>query len=193
MRFLWSRLVTDRLMTSHAEHSYKIIQKYPEIPFTTYEMPFENEYEVIAWICDNQLGRRNLIESQKRYLIGERYRIERKIAKFHGNQHTLADESGGGRSDPHQDRHPTRNQIAIQNGVSDSYVKRAVCFADGVDAAEEVYPGIKKQILSEEIEVTIPELTEIAKMNPEERKEAVKLLLVPKDKRKSKKDPQEKG
>ena len=176
----WKGIIID------GHHRYKIIQKYPEIPFTTYEMPFENEYEVIAWICDNQLGRRNLIESQKRYLIGERYRIERKIAKFHGNQHTLADESGGGRSDHHHKEKKTRERIADINGVSDAYVKRAVGFADGVDAAEEVYPGIKKLILSEEIEVTIPELTEIAKMNPEERKEAVKLLLVPKDKRKSK-------
>lgn len=173
----WNGIIID------GHHRYKIIQKYPEIPFTTYAMPFENEYEVIAWICDNQLGRRNLIESQKRYLMGKRYRVERKIAKFHGNQYTLADKSGAGRSDPHQDRHQTRNQIAVQNGVSDSYVKRAVCFADGVDAAEEVYPGIKKQILSEGIEVTIPELTEIAKMNPEERKEAVALLLIPKDER----------
>ena len=72
--------------------------------------------------------------------------------------------------------------------MSDSYVKRAVCFADGVDAAEEVHPGIKKQILSEEIEVTIPELTEIAKLPHEERKEAVELLLVPKDERSKSKE-----
>lgn len=173
----WNGIIID------GHHRYKIIQKYPEIPFTTYEMPFENEYEVIAWICDNQLGRRNLVEAQKRYLIGKRYRVERKIAKFHGNQHTLADKSGGGRSDHHHKEKKTRERIADINGVSDAYVKRAVGFADGVDAAEEVYPGIKKQILSEEIEVTIPELTEIAKMKPEERKEAVELLLVPKDKR----------
>lgn len=173
----WNGIIID------GHHRYKIIQKYPEIPFTTYEMPFENEYEVIAWICDNQLGRRNLVEAQKRYLIGKRYRVERKIAKFHGNQHTLADKSGGGRSDHHHKEKKTRERIADINGVSDAYVKRAVGFADGVDAAEEAYPGIKKQILSEEIEVTIPELTEIAKMKPEERKEAVELLLVPKDKR----------
>lgn len=176
----WNGIIID------GHHRYKIIQKYPEIPFTTYAMPFENEYEVIAWICDNQLGRRNLIESQKRYLIGKRYRIERKIAKFHGNQHTLADKSGGGRSDHHHKEKKTRERIADINGVSDAYVKRAVCFADGVDAAEEVCPGIKKQILSEEIEVTIPELTEIAKMTPEERKDAVGLLFVPKEERKSK-------
>ena len=178
----WNGIIID------GHHRYKIIQKYPEIPFTTYAMPFENEYEVIAWICDNQLGRRNLIESQKRYLIGKRYRIERKIAKFHGNQHTLVDKSGGGRSDHHHKEKKTRERIADINGVSDAYVKRAVGFADGVDAAEEVYPGIKKQILSEEIEVTIPELTEIAKMKPEERKEAVELLLVPKDKREKSKE-----
>ena len=174
---IWNGVIVD------GHHRYKVIQMHPEIPYTTYEMSFKNEYDAITWICNNQLGRRNLTEPHKRYLIGKMYNTEKIVGFYIGNQYTLPKKSGVGRSDPPQNTHGKRSEIAALNGVSESYVKRAACFAEGVDAAEEVYPGIKKQILAEEIEVTIPELTEIAKMNPKERKEAVALLLVPKDKR----------
>ena len=174
---VWNGVIVD------GHHRYKIALKYPEVTYDTFNHDFQSEHEAIAWMCSSQLGRRNLTDPHKRYLVGKRYNVEKNVGFYVGNQYTLPKESGVGRSDPPQNTHGKRSEIAALNGVSESYVKRAACFAEGVDAAEEVYPGIKKQILAEEIEVTIPELTEIAKMNPKERKEAVALLLVPKDKR----------
>ena len=174
---VWNGVIVD------GHHRYKIALKYPEVTYDIFNHDFQSEHEAIAWMCSSQLGRRNLTDPHKRYLVVKRYNIEKSVGFYVGKQYTLPKESGVGRSDPPQNAHGKRSEIAALNGVSESYVKRAACFAEGVDAAEEVYPGIKKQILSEEIEVTIPELTEIAKMNPKERKEAVALLLVPKDKR----------
>ena len=174
---IWNGVIVD------GHHRYKVILMHPEIPYTTYEMSFKNEYDAIAWICNNQLGRRNLTEPHKRYLIGKMYNTEKIVGFYIGNQYTLPKKSGVGRSDPPQNSHGKRSEVATFNGVSESYVKRAACFAEGVDAADEVYPGIKKQILSEEIEVSIPELTAIAKMPPEERRSAVELLFVPKSER----------
>ena len=57
---------------------FKIVGKHPEIQFTITELFFEDEYEAIAWICKNQLGRRNLPEEYKKYLIGKRYAAEKK-------------------------------------------------------------------------------------------------------------------
>ena len=63
---------------------------------------FENREEAIAWICRNQLGRRNLSPEQKRYLLGKQYEAEKKAAKiFRGNQYTLAKKSGGAHDDNH--------------------------------------------------------------------------------------------
>ena len=48
------------------EHNrYAILQKHPEIYFSTMPLRFENREEAIAWICRNQLGRRNLSPEQK--------------------------------------------------------------------------------------------------------------------------------
>ena len=38
---------------------------------------FESREEVLAWICKNQLGRRNLTPEQKLFLIGKQYEAEK--------------------------------------------------------------------------------------------------------------------
>ena len=45
---------------------YQILRKYPFIPFEVIEKEFANRYEALAWICKNQLGRRNLTPEQKK-------------------------------------------------------------------------------------------------------------------------------
>ena len=50
---------------------YQILRKYPFIPFEVIEKEFSSRYEALAWICKNQLGRRNLTPEQKKFLIGK--------------------------------------------------------------------------------------------------------------------------
>ena len=70
---VWKGFIVD------GHQRYKILQKHPEIIFTTFEMDFESEEEAIAWRCTAQLGRRNLSELHKRYLIGKQYNTEKII------------------------------------------------------------------------------------------------------------------
>ena len=87
---VWGNTLVD------GHNRYAILQKHPEIYFSTMPLRFENREEAIAWICRNQLGRRNLSPEQKRYLLGKQYEAEKKVAKiFRGNQYTLAKKSGG--------------------------------------------------------------------------------------------------
>ena len=46
---------------------YQILRKYPFIPFEVIEKEFSSRYEALAWICKNQLGRRNLTPEQKKF------------------------------------------------------------------------------------------------------------------------------
>ena len=86
---VWNNTLVD------GHNRYAILQKHPEIYFSTMPLRFENREEAIAWICRNQLGRRNLSPEQKRYLLGKQYEAEKKAAKiFRGNQYTLAKKSG---------------------------------------------------------------------------------------------------
>ena len=58
---VWNNTLVD------GHNRYEIVQEHPEIYFSTMPLRFENREEAIAWICRNQLGRRNLSPEQKRY------------------------------------------------------------------------------------------------------------------------------
>ena len=61
---IWGNTLVD-------DHNrYAILQKHPEICFSAMPLRFANREEALAWICKNQLGRRNLSPEQKRYLLG---------------------------------------------------------------------------------------------------------------------------
>ena len=51
---VWNGIIVD------GHNRYRIIEQNPGIQYTTHEKHFDDRYAVIAWICKNQLGRRNL-------------------------------------------------------------------------------------------------------------------------------------
>ena len=182
---VWDGVIVD------GHNRYRILQKHPEIQFTTYEKQFPDRYAAIAWICKNQLGRRNLTPQQFKYLVGQRYEAEKqsKGIEFQGNQYTSQDRSGLGQNDPDQKSHGTRSRIAKETQTSDSYVRRAAHFAKGVDAADETEPGIKQEILSGSIKSTEKAVAAIAKAPPEERPALVQQLRQAKETEKQEEKP----
>ena len=164
---------------------YQILRKYPFIPFEVIERKFSNRYEALAWICKNQLGRRNLTPEQKKFLIGKQAEAEKQIKSFHGNQYTLASESGLVQNEPDRTKHGSRSKVAAEHGTSESYVYRAEQFVKGVEAAEEAVPGAQEEILSGKLRATDREISSIAKVPKEKRSEVVAELRKPKAKRDS--------
>lgn len=175
---IWNEYVID------GHNRYKILQKHPEIECKTFEKHFDDKFEAIAWICRNQIGARNLSNRYKKYLRGKQYEAEKKSVKFNGNQKKSADESGLGYFSPKQKTHGTRTELAKRNGVTESNIKYASQFSRGLDAAEEVLPGIKKEVLNAEIHPTDKAVAEIARLPIGKRKEAVENLRKITDKRK---------
>lgn len=164
--FTWNGYIID------GHHRYQILSEHSNIKYRVTEKAFNNKYEAMTWICLNQLGRRNLTDNNRRYLIGKRYEVEKEAhgstERFVGN-HT---DSPKGTKCPLEDNdtHKTRQRIADETGTTKSYVKKASQFARGVDAAEEVLPGIKGEILSGQIKKPAYEIAAIAKAPPEERR-----------------------
>lgn len=72
---VWNGVIVD------GHNRYRIASKHPHILFTTCEKEFADRYEAIAWICKNQLGRRNLTFEQKKYLIGKQYEAEKQVTE----------------------------------------------------------------------------------------------------------------
>lgn len=149
---VWNGTIVD------GHNRYKIVQEHPEIIFSVHEKDFDNRYEALVWICNNQLGRRNLTPVQKKMLVGDRYEAEKQAVFFHGNQYTSSCESGGGQIGHHQNTEKTRERIAAETGTSESYVKRAIQFAQGATAAEEVSPGFRQEVLSGKVKPTQKEM-----------------------------------
>ena len=177
---VWNGVIVD------GHNRYRILQQHPEIQFTTYEKAFSDRYAVIAWICKNQLGRRNLTSQQFKYLMGQQYKAE-KIA-YGGDRKNNAPKSS------YQNgnlilKEKTCERIVAENGVARNTVIRAEQFANGVDAAEEAVPGIKQEILTGSIKPTEKAVAAIAKAPPEERPALVQQLRQAKETEKSEEKP----
>ncbi len=171
---VWNEIIVD------GHNRYRILQEHPELPYTTFEKKFSDRNEVMAWICKNQLGRRNLTPQQKKYLIGRQYKAEKATnggsTSFRGNQHIRypkSSEESQLRSVPQNEeltsQEFTSKRIARENHVSHSYVERAEQYADGVDAAEKAVPGIRQEIFSGEICPVDSAVKAVAVAPPEER------------------------
>lgn len=178
---VWKGFIVD------GHNRYRVIQKHPDIRYSTLEKEFDNKIQAIIWICKNQLGRRNLTEPQKKYLLGKRYEAEKMLhgyneesqsrddnGQFHRSSHN-GNFGGSGR---------TAKQLAHETHTSRNTILRAHEYSRGVDAADEVVPGIKKEILSEGIKPSEKEVMAIAKAPQEERKGMAEALRKPKEVRK---------
>ena len=171
---VWNNTLVD------GHNRYTILQKHPEIYFSTMPLPFESREEVLAWICKNQLGRRNLSPEQKRYLIGKQYEAEKKAAKiFRGNQYTLAKKSGGAHDDNHHSGKKTCDRIAEENGVSRASVLRASHYTRGIDIADNLSPGIKQKVFSGEVKFTNEEMSKLVQSSPAKRQDVFAVIMHP--------------
>ena len=80
---VWNNTLVD------GHNRYEIVQEHPEISFSTMPLPFESREDVLAWICKNQLGRRNLTPEQKKFLIEKQYSVEHRKPGGNGNNQYL--------------------------------------------------------------------------------------------------------
>ena len=180
---VWNNTLVD------GHNRYAILQKHPEIYFSTIPLPFESREEVLAWICKNQLGRRNLTPEQKKFLIGKQYSVEHRKPGGNGNnQHTAAAKKTAPEELCQIDTIPPtsaeasiRKQIAERNNVSESYVVRSEKFMRGVEIMEQMMPGMQEKILSGQFKVRDADMHRLARADFPNRKQIVHEILHPED------------
>jgi len=184
---VFSPIITWEGVIVDGHNRYRIIQKHLEIKFTTHEKEFADRYEAIAWICKNQLGRRNLTPHQKKYLIGKQYEAE-KMRQGTNNQYIQAKSDNSQIGNFHSGI-KTCERIAKDNGVSKNTVLRAEAFSKAVDIADEVEPGIRSELLAGKIKPTEKDIQALARAAPEERPALIEELRKSPDGRKKQKKP----
>ena len=124
---VWNGVIVD------GHNRFRILEQHPHIKYTIHEKSFDDRFAALAWICKNQLGRRNLSPEQKKYLIGKQYESEKASHGasdgFRGNQHQELVSCQLGNL-PKKDR--TCERVAKENGIGMRSVFRAESFAKAV-------------------------------------------------------------
>ena len=180
---VWGNTLVD------GHNRYEIVQEHPEISFSTMPLPFESREEVLAWICKNQLGRRNLTPEQKKFLIGKQYSVEHRKPGGNGNnQYTVTTEEPVQEELCQNDTVPPtsaeasiRKQIAERNNVSESYVARSEKFMRGVQIMDQMIPGMQEKILSGQFKVRDANMHRLARADFPNRKQIMHEILHPED------------
>lgn len=146
---------------------YRILKKHGFIKFEVKEIQLANKYEALAWICKNQLGRRNLSPERKKFLLGKEYESTKlavggqpgncnPVKRCAQNEHIVSEKR-------------TCERIAKEHGVGHATVQRAEKYAKGIDAAEEAVPGAQEEILTGRIKATDAQIAALPAIPKEER------------------------
>ena len=174
---VWNKTILD------GHNRYNLLKKHSFIEYEIKEMEFSSRQDALIWICNHQLGRRNLTPERRKYLIGKRYEAEKQISQNRGNQYTSTKKDATDQNDPCQNKsgsHVTRQRIAKETGTSEGYVQRAEKYMNGVEAADEAAPGAREEILNGQIKASDREICAIVKAPKEQRSEIVAELRKPK-------------
>ena len=146
---------------------YRILKKHGFIKFEVEEIQFANKYEALAWICKNQLGRRNLSPERKKFLLGKEYESTKlAVGAPLGSKHGIRK---CGQNDHIFTESRTCQRIASEHGVGEKTVRRAEKYSQGIDAAEEAVPGAQEEILTGRIKATDAQIAALPAIPKEER------------------------
>ncbi|MPM11469.1 hypothetical protein SDC9_57815 [bioreactor metagenome] len=168
---VWGETIID------GHNRWAIIQKHPEVPYTVDTVDFPDRYAAIVWICQNQLGKRNLTNEQKTYLIGKEFEAQKMTQG--GNTETKHDAFGRFTANLQSEGKRSRGtaeKVAEAHCSSVTSVERAARFASGIDAAETISPGFRESVLTGTIKAPKSDIASLPKMEEPERKKAVQAI-----------------
>lgn len=110
-------------------------------------------------MCFIVLGRRNLTDAQKTYLIGRQYEAQKMTTGGDRRSEDFSSVHFG-----HLKKARTVEIVAKEHGIGETSVKRAEKFFKGVDVAEKIESGTRDAILSGKSKVPKSAISELPKM-----------------------------
>lgn len=149
---VWNGVVID------GHNRLKVVQENPNIKWQTRDMEFADKWAAFDWMYRNQLGRRNLTDEQRTYMIGKMYEARKKHV---GNTTTPRNadgtfqlgQNGPNGKDGRQTKDGTAGEIANDLKVGTNTVKRAEKFARGIDVLKQLSPEAADKVLKGQAKV----------------------------------------
>ncbi len=147
-------------------HNRYEICKRRKIPFSVMPFSFDCREAAEIWICTNQLGRRNLSDEARRFLIGKQYEAEKVITM---NRNPLGVNQHSVRKDQQEriTHKRTAQRIGEDNHISGGSVEKYAAYAKAVDEIEEKNPEMAASILAGKYRVSHRNVMELAKLSSE--------------------------
>lgn len=140
-------------------------------------MTFSCREEAVAWICANQLGRRNLTEESRKFLIGKQYESEKVVTRkravieaCHPDHTVLPYET----FDPSKDspvvetKKKTAERIAEENHISHGTVEKYSLYARAIEEITKKEPAMASKILTGRYKISHEGVLLLAKRSAEE-------------------------
>ena len=121
------------------------------IPFNFQEVPdLKTKEDVLDWMCANQLGRRNISEKTRMYLIGKRFNLEKKGIQGNNNatginQYSIKEKI---------EKSKTSEKLAEEYNVSPVSIYRYARFANAIDNISKKESTLANRILNGQIKFT---------------------------------------
>src|SRR5665647_872294 len=158
---IWNNIIID------GHNRYSICKEF-NIQFSVSEKNFNNHFEVMNWIINNQLNRRSMTNEQRSYLIGKRYQEEKKEEgrpKIGNNVVPLVTLRPNNSN--------IEQKIAEKYKVSPETVRKAEKFANAIDEVANNASINPYKILGREIKATRKDIVGLSQQSAEVQKEII--------------------
>lgn len=163
----------DTIIDGH--NRYKVVLMHPGLRWRVREMRFEDKWEAFDWMYKNQLGRRNLTDEQRHYLLGKMYEA-RKHAVGNQTSERNADGTYHCRKNDGNGKGRTSEQIAKERGIGTRTVEHAGSYAKGIDAIRDEEPELADSILKAERKLSKKDVEAIGKAHPAAQKAMIESI-----------------
>ena len=166
----WNGIIVD------GHNRWKVILDNPWLTYKVKEMNFADKWAAFDWMYKKQLGRRNLTDEQKTYLLGKLYEARKHVV---GNKTSARDKDGKfqcSQNDNNGKAVRTAEEVAKENNVSSSSVLRSERFSKGIDSIREQDEEFAETILKADKKVSKKSVEDIGQANPTARVEMIKAL-----------------
>lgn len=174
----WNGFIVD------GHNRYEICTEH-QIPFGIMEMDFECKEAAIAWICANQLGRRNITGETRKFLVGMQYETEKAVASRRNaqgnNKYSIPESERGKMAEEERQAtsgHLTAQKIADENHISLGTVQKYAMYTRALKEIGKTCPLLVPKILSGRYKISHKNLLDLSRMSPEEMKKVVRKIEV---------------
>ena len=160
---VWGNTIVD------GHNRYKICRQLG-LHFRTRQIEFNDRQEAISWICASQLGRRNISEETRKYLIGKRFDAEKAIRRRRDKSEAAFKKPSEDDSEADQSlrvyaKNPTAERIASEHHLAHSTVEKYAVYSRALDTIGHKVPPMLPKILSGKYKISHENIILLARLD----------------------------